>query len=69
MRALALVLVAACATAAPPLPADHPASPHAPVGRLAGAPAALRPGVVRYGDVPALRTGPPAMPMHHHHQP
>ncbi len=65
MRALALVLVAACATAAPPLAADHPANPRAPTGRLAGAPPSLRPGAVKYDDVPALRTTAP--PMHHHH--
>lgn len=64
MRALALLLTA-CATAAPALPADHPANPRAPIGWLAGAPASLRPGSVKYDDVPALRTAPP--PMHHHH--
>ena len=67
MRALALVVVAACAATAPALPADHPASPRAPTGRLAGAPPSLRPGAVRYDDVPALRTAPP--PEHHHHHP
>jgi hypothetical protein len=64
MRALALLL-AACATAPRPLPVDHPANPHAPIGRLAGAPASLRPGAVKYDDVPATRDAPP--PAHHHH--
>jgi len=64
-RAVALVLgLAACAVHEPALPADHPASPHAPIGRVAGAPASLRPGVVVYPDVPAVRAEPPA---HHHH--
>jgi len=62
---LVVALLAGCAVAAPQLPADHPASPHAPNGRLAGAPPSLRPGAVHYDDVPALRTGPP--PVHHHH--
>jgi len=65
-RLVVLVLAAGCATA-PALPADHPASPSAPIGRLAGAPPSLRAGVVTYPDVPALRTAP-AEP-HHHHQP
>ncbi len=64
MKALVLALVAACALPPAPLPASHPASPSAPTGRLAGAPATLRPGVAGYLDVPALRTGP--APVHHH---
>ncbi len=64
MRWLALVL-SACAMSAPERPADPPANPRAPVGRLAGAPPALRPGAVKYDDVPALRSAP--APMHHHH--
>jgi hypothetical protein len=43
-------LFAACAPRALAVTADHPASPDAPAGRLAGPPAALRPGVV---DAPA----------------
>ena len=66
MRALlALLLATGCAVDAPALDAQHPANPAAPTGRLAGAPATLRPGVVEYQDVPALRTGAP--PVHHHH--
>ena len=65
MRAAALALaLAGCAIHVPaPGPAD-PANPRATPGRLAGAPASLRPGVVTYPDVPALRRGPPDM--HHH---
>jgi len=62
---IALVVLAACAAHAPALPADHPANPAAPVGRVAGAPASLRPGVVSYPDVPAVRAAPAHD--HHHH--
>jgi hypothetical protein len=65
MRALLLVLLSACAIAVPPLAPASPASASAPVGRLAGPPATLRPGAVVYGDVPPLRAAP--APMHHHH--
>jgi hypothetical protein len=53
-RAAAALLLAAlvgCAPAAMPLTAEHPASPEAPTGRLAGPPPALRPGVA--GAAPA----------------
>ena len=65
-RAVLLVL-AGCAVAAPKPPVV--ATPEAPIGRLAGAPAALHPGVVSYPDLPALDepAPPPPMPMHHHH--
>jgi hypothetical protein len=59
MRAL-LILLASCATTAE-VPAS--ATPAAPTGRLAGAPATLRPGVVHY-DLPAVK---PDQPQHHHH--
>lgn len=62
---LVWIFVAGCAVAPAALPGSHPASASAPPGRLAGAPAELRPGVVVYADVPALRTAPP--PAHHHH--
>jgi hypothetical protein len=62
MKALILIFVAGCAIDAP---TSALCSPTAPIGRLAGAPATLRPGVATYADVPALRTEPP--PMHHHH--
>ena len=64
-RVIALLVATGCAVDAPALDAQHPANPAAPNGRLAGAPATLRPGVVDYKDVPALRTGDP--PIHHHH--
>ena len=58
-----LLALASCTAHAPELPPDHPASSRAPIGRVAGAPASLRPGVVAYPDVPAVR----AAPEHHHH--
>jgi hypothetical protein len=67
MRSLLLVVVAGCAVSPPALAPTHPASALAPAGRLAGAPASLRPGVVEYPDVPAARTEP--APHHHHHTP
>jgi hypothetical protein len=45
-----LLLVAGCAVYEAPLPPMHPANPRAAIGRTAGAPASLRPGVVTYGD-------------------
>jgi hypothetical protein len=62
MRVL-LVLLAACAVPAPARP--EAARADAPTGRLAGAPATLRPGVISYPDVPATR----AAPEHKHHHP
>jgi hypothetical protein len=64
-RSLVFV-VAGCAIAPRPLPATHPSSAGAPVGRLAGASATLRPGVAGYDDLPAPRATEPA---HHHHTP
>lgn len=58
--------LAGCAVSRTPLPASHAANASAPTGRLAGAPPALRPGVVEYKDVPPLRNDQPA-PEHHHH--
>ena len=58
----ALLFLAGCAVAAPALPPAVTASP----GRLAGAPATLRPGVVVYPDVPVVRAAPAE---HHHHHP
>jgi hypothetical protein len=60
--ALAVMLACGCATTAP---VPESARATAPIGRLAGAPATLRRGVVTYGDLPAAR--PDAPPMHHHH--
>ena len=59
-----LLVLAGCAIEPAALPAHHPANAHAPIGRLAGAPIALRPGVVAYPDVPVTKAEP--MPMHHH---
>ena len=59
---LVLLLVAACAMPPPQAPAAAKAD--APTGRLAGAPASLRPGVVSYPDVPVRA---PEAPHHHHH--
>lgn len=64
---LALAL-AGCASAAKPLPSTHPASASAAPGRLAGAPPALRPGVVDYKDVPKTRSEAPVDHSHHHHK-
>jgi hypothetical protein len=65
MRALALMLLAGCAIDAPALAPANPASISAPTGRLAGAPATLRPGVVAYPGLPAITNTAP--PIHHHH--
>jgi hypothetical protein len=59
-----LLICAGCAVSPAPLAATSPANPRAPVGQLAGAPAALRAGVVHY-DLPAVKTEPE----HHHHHP
>jgi len=67
MRVALLILLGACAVKAPALTAQHPASPSAETGRLAGPPPALRPGVVDYKDVPALRKGDDDGGGHHHH--
>jgi hypothetical protein len=61
------VALGACATAPAALPAAHPANPSAPTGRLAGAPATLRPGVATYADVPATHAEPAEPAVHHHH--
>lgn len=45
MRALLLLALVGCTPKPMPLSPTHPANPEAPVGRLAGPPAALRPGV------------------------
>jgi hypothetical protein len=66
--ALAALVLVGCAVKPAPLPATHPAQATAPTGRLAGAPPALRTGVVDYKDVPAMRSEPPPDHSHHHHQ-
>ena len=60
-------IAAGCAVRSTKPAATHPASASAPTVRLAGAPPALRPGVVDYKDVPALREGEPADAHQHHH--
>jgi hypothetical protein len=68
MRAtLVLFLASGCAVRAPALSAQHPASPSAESGRLAGAPPSLRPGIVDYKDVPPVRQGDDQGGGHHHH--
>ncbi|MBX3156045.1 MAG: hypothetical protein KF773_08595 [Deltaproteobacteria bacterium] len=72
VAALAVALafaVAGCAVTAPVLPSMHPARTSAPAGRLAGPPASLRPGVVAYPEVPAVRTEDEGGHHHHHHTP
>ena len=65
--AASLLLLGACAVRAAPAPATHPASPAAPIGRLAGPPASLRAGAVSYPDVPiGERAAPPPHHGHHH---
>ncbi|HVK78046.1 MAG TPA: hypothetical protein VM734_32285 [Kofleriaceae bacterium] len=57
---LLLATAVGCAPAALPLPADHPALPGAPTGRLAGPPPALRKGAGR-----AMPPAAPATPGRH----
>ena len=57
--ALALALLSACAPRALVVTKDHPAHRDAPTGRLAGPPAALRPGVVSI-EKPAREKAQPA---------
>jgi hypothetical protein len=60
------IALAGCAVSAKPLPATHPAHANAAPGRLAGAPPALRPGVVEYKDVPKTRSEAPIDHSQHH---
>lgn len=65
--AIALSISAgACASRAGAPPAAHPANAAAPIGRLAGAPASLRTGVVQYSDVPAAKPNADAHSHDHH---
>jgi len=63
------LLLAACAAHAPPPGATHPASASAPIGRLAGPPASLRPGAVSYPDLPIAPPSAPSPHSGHHHAP
>jgi hypothetical protein len=69
VRALAFVVLSACAPSAMPMTPEHPANPSAPTGRLAGPPPALRPGVLDEGP-PLLRSDPPKQtpPTHEGHK-
>jgi hypothetical protein len=62
LLAACLAALTGCAPAALTVTLEHPASPDAPGGRLAGPPAALRPGVVEA----APPAGAPAQPAHDH---
>ena len=57
--------LAGCTPAAMPVTAEHPASPEAPAGRLAGPPPALRPGVA---DATPPAGAPAPTPRQHQHQ-
>jgi hypothetical protein len=65
MRYVIALLLAGCAVPHAPLASTSPANPSAPTGRLAGAPATLRSGVVQY-DLPPVREQAPAEHHHHH---
>ncbi len=70
MRGLlvALTLAVGCAPRAMPLTPEHPANPDAEPGRLAGPPAALRPGVAQPAEpAPAKVPQAPAPPAHEGH--
>ena len=56
MRAVLVALLVSCAPPAMTMTAEHPANPDAPAGRLAGPPAALRPGVADLSN-PSLTRG------------
>jgi hypothetical protein len=67
MMRFLVVLFVACTPSAVKIDANHPANPKAEPGRLAGPPAALRPGVVET-EKPSPTIAPhvePA-PAHHH---
>ncbi|HEY4056198.1 MAG TPA: hypothetical protein VGM39_06290 [Kofleriaceae bacterium] len=64
--AIAIAFLSACGVSSPALDARDPASPKAPVGRIAPAPAATRAGAASYPDVPP-RTAPAPMDHSHHH--
>jgi hypothetical protein len=65
MRYVIALVLAGCAVPRAPLAKASPANPAAPTGRLAGAPATLRSGVVQY-DLPPVREQAPAEHHHHH---
>jgi hypothetical protein len=65
VKALLLAGLLGCTPRAISMPPEHPASPDAPAGRLAGPPPALRPGVVE--APPQQPPAPPAQPDHQEH--
>ena len=65
MRYVMLLVLSGCAVSRAPLSSTSPANPTAPTGRLAGAPATLRSGVVQY-DLAPVRQQAPAEHHHHH---
>lgn len=62
----ALFSVGACTPRAMDFPTTHPANPDAETGRLAGAPAALRPGVAMETPTPPRDQSQPANPAAEH---
>ena len=61
------IALSACAPSAVTLTAYHPANPDAPAGRLAGPPAALRPGVAQR-TAPTAPEPAPTGTGHEHHE-
>lgn len=66
MKALLLALLLGCTPKAMTTTAEHPANPDAPTGRLAGPPAALRPGVADV-STPSRATTPASTTDHSGH--
>lgn len=66
MKALLFALLVGCAPQGMTTSAQHPANPDAPTGRLAGPPAALRPGVADV-STPARETMPAPTTDHSSH--
>ena len=62
-----VVALGSCTPAGVELTPRHPANPDAPIGHLAGPPAALRPGVAELGDPVAPKTPDDAKPPAHDH--
>jgi hypothetical protein len=60
------IALAGCAVSTKPLATTHPAQASGTTGRLAGAPPALRPGIVDYKDVPKTRSEAPVDHSQHH---
>lgn len=62
----AVLSLGACTPRAMDFPTTHPANPDAETGRLAGAPAALRPGVAMETPTPPREQSQPANPAAEH---